>query len=112
MIDSLDYTASRSCFIQYRSNKLRKNSPIREWNAINITFSGNRASAGQGHAIFATSLYPCQVINNGTANRPVYVVTNINDVFSVRNIQFVDNSKSQVATEGGLLHHNGNLPLE
>ena len=112
MIDRLDYTVSRSCFIQYREDRLRRNSPIREWNVINIMFSGNRASTGKGHAILATSLYPCQVINNGTASKPSYVVTNISDVFSVRNIKFDDNPKSQVATEGGLLHHNGDLPLQ
>ena len=33
-------------------------------------------------------------------------------MFSARNIQFDDNPKHQVATEGGLLHYNGNLPLQ
>ena len=109
MSDRLDYTLSKSCFMDCIR---RKNSTISEWDTINITFSGNRASAGKGHAIFATSLYPCQVINNGTTNKSDIVVINISDVFSIRNIKFDDNPKPQVATEGGSLHHNGNLPLQ
>ena len=112
MIDRLDYTVSSSCFIQYQNSELTSNSPISEWKAINITFSGNTASAGRGHAIFATSLYPCQVINSGTTNESRHAVTNVSDVFSIRNIKFDDNPKPQVATEGGLLHHNGDLPLQ
>ena len=109
MIDRLDYALSKSCFMKYHNTK---RNPISNWKAIDMMFLGNRASANKGHAIFATSLYPCQVINNGTTCKSDYVVANISDVFSVRNIKFDDNPKPQVATEGGSLHHNGNLPLQ
>ena len=60
--DNHDITASKTCFIQY-SNDGSSIVPVANWTA-NVTFSGNRAKAGTGHAIFATSLYPCQTINN------------------------------------------------
>ena len=107
MSDKLDYTLSRSCFIQcLKSSAQKRSSQMGEWNA-NITFYGNRANTGKGHAIFATTLYPCQVLRNGARNR----VVNINDVFRDRNIKFDDYLKPQVTTEGGLLKHDGDLPL-
>ena len=114
MIDRLDYTVSSSCFIQYHNSQLlTSNSPISEWNYVNISFSGNTAaSAGRGHAIFTTSLYPCQVFNGGTAKESRHNVTNVSDVFSIRNIKFDDNHIPQVATEGGSLHYNGDIPLQ
>ncbi len=113
MVDRLDYTVSSSCFIQYHSNSLpTSNYPISEWKSVNIIFSGNLANSDRGHAIFATSLYPCQVYNDGTINKSCHAVTNVSEVFSIRNIKFDDNLKPQVATEGESLHHNGDLPLQ
>ena len=112
MVDKHDYTVSRSCFIRYfDSNDRNRIIPMREWNA-NINFTGNRARAGVGHAIFATSLYPCQVINNGTRDRTFYVVVDVTDVFSVRRITFDDEPQPQVATEGAILYHDRNTPLQ
>ena len=109
MIDNHDYSVSRSCFIQYvdNSNPTRF-TPVSEWGA-NISFSGNKAKSGTGHAIFATTLHPCQVINNGTVLRSSYIVIDINDVFSVRKITFDDEPQPQVATEGALLYHDEDL---
>ena len=113
MIDRLDYTVSSSCFIQYHNgSSLTSNYPISKWNSMNILFSGNEAKAGRGHAIFATSLYPCQVFNDGMINESQHAVANVSDVFLIRKIKFDDNLKPQVATEGGSLHHNGDLPLQ
>ena len=109
MSDRLDYTLSKSCFMDCSQTR---DYPVSEWKHTSIIFIGNRAIAGKGHAIFATSLYPCQVINNGTPDKSVHVVINISDVFSIRNIKFDDNPKPQVATEGGSLHHNGDIPLK
>ena len=112
MFDKHDYTVSRSCFIRYfDSNDRNRIIPMEEWNA-SIKFTGNRARAGIGHAIFATSLYPCQVINNGTRDRLYYVVVNISDVFSVRRILFDDEPQPQVATEGAVLYHERDAPLQ
>ena len=114
MYDKHDYAVSRSCFIRYfDSNDRNRIIPVREWNA-DIKFIGNRARAGVGHAIFATSLYPCQVINNRTRENPFYIVVNITDVLSVRRITF-DNStqlQPQVATEGAILYHDRDSPLQ
>ena len=56
MVDRLDYTLSRSCFIQYQNSRQSRISPLSDWKAINITFTGNIANSGRGHGIFATSL--------------------------------------------------------
>jgi hypothetical protein len=116
MIDNHDFTVSRSCFIQHvnASDQRRRITPLFEWSA-NIVFVGNRARAGTGHAIFATSLYPCQVVNNGTTNRyDINIVVNISDVFSVRGITLDKDPllQPQVATEGAKLRHSGDLPLK
>ena len=116
MVDNHDFTVSRSCFIQHvdTSDRSRGIVPLSEWKA-NITFVGNRAKAGTGHAIFATSLYPCQVVNNGsTETYDVNVLVNINDVFSIRGVTLDKDSllQPQVATEGARLRHSGNLPLQ
>ena len=114
MYDKHDYTVSRSCFIRYfDSNDRNRIIPVREWNAT-IEFTGNRARAGVGHAIFTTSLYPCQVVNNGTRSRPYYTVVNITDVFAVRRITFDQDTQfqPQVATEGAALYHDRDSPLQ
>ena len=116
MFDNHDFTVSRSCFIQHvnASDRRRRITPLSEWKA-NITFIGNRAIAGTGHAVFATSLYPCQVINNGTTDSyDINIVVNISDVFSVRGITLDKDPllQPQVATEGAKLRHSGDLPLK
>lgn len=111
MTDNHDYTISRSCFIQYVDCKNRNRIiPAYEWKA-NITFHGNRAKSGKGNAIFATSLYPCQVINNGSN---AYVVVDISNALSVRSITFDDDPQlqPQTSTEGAVLDHNNQLPLQ
>ena len=111
IFDNHDYTVSRSCFIQYvDSSDHNRVVPASEWKA-NITFHGNRAMSGTGHAIFATSLYPCQVINNGSS---INIVVNITDSLSVRRITFDNNSllQPQTSTEGAVLAHNNHLPLQ
>ena len=109
MIDNHDYTVSRSCFIQHVDiNDPMRVLPISEWGA-NISFTGNRAKAGTGHAIFATSLHPCLVINNGTIARSSYIIISIRDIFSIRKIIFDDGPQPQVATEGAILHHSDHL---
>ena len=115
LIDNHDYTVSRSCFIQYvDSNNTDRVVPLSEWEA-NITFVGNRAKSGTGHAIFVTSLYPCQVVNNGSTDEyMINTVVNISDALSVRGITF-DNDpflQPQTSTEGAVLEpRNNEIPL-
>lgn len=121
MIDKHDYTVSRSCFIQYYNNITDSNDTdnviaVSEWKA-NITFIGNRAMSGTGHAIFVTSLYPCQVVYNGTNlnhSYPDYVFVNISDVLSIRNLKFDEDPQlqPQVATEGAVINYRSDNPLQ
>ena len=98
MINNHDFTVSRSCFIQYfDGGRFRV---TRDWSA-NITFYGNTAQIG--HAIFATSLHPCQAINNNTEDKsPFYITVNSSEVFAARGI---DVDESEIATEGAQLHY-------
>ena len=102
-IDNHDFTASKTCFIQYL-----KNVPAKEWSCT-ISFIGNKALHGPGNTTFATSLYPCQFINNGTLNESQYETINVNDIFSARGI-IIETDKEvishQIATEGALLQYN------
>ena len=104
LTDSTDFITSRSCFIQYLdigSIPLSIN-----WKS-NITFIGNKAvDDAAGHAIYATSLHPCQVINNGTLHKPKYtLLTNISQIFTIRGISFDDDPRHpQIATDGSLFH--------
>ena len=117
LIDKHDYTVSRSCFIQYvDSNNTDRVVPLSEWEA-NITFVGNRAKSGTGHAIFVTSLYPCQVVNNGTVAKYRYsdnVLVKISDALALRGLIFDDDPllQPQVATEGHTFEVNKDLPLQ
>ena len=104
MIDNNDYTTSRSCFIQNIDSV-----PFFGTWSSDFTFTGNKAKdSTAGHSIFATTLNPCRVINNGTENAPHYTVIDIKKVFSVRGIVFEDDTDSQpqVATEGSYLCSN------
>ena len=107
-IDNHDFTISRSCFMQYADgdNSLRY-IPFVEFNA-NITFKGNRAEAGIGHAIYATSFHPCQVVSNSTGVRRRYILVNITDIFAIRGVELDENPKyqPQIATDGAELSSN------
>ena len=115
-IDNHDFTISRSCFVQYADGEdSSRYIPFVEFNA-NITFKGNRAKAGIGHAIYATSFHPCRVVSNSTGVRRRYTLINITDVFAIRGMEFDENPKyqPQVATDGAELSssHYKKFPLE
>ena len=110
LTDSTDFITSRSCFIYYHDGD---SMAISAAGKANITFMGNKAvDDTAGHAIYATSLHPCQVINNGTSKHPNYtLITNISEVFSARGINFDDDpSHPQIATDGALLHTSRETP--
>ena len=103
--DNHDITASKSCFIQYYdADEYTTIIPARDQTAV-ITFRGNRAQAGTGHAIFATSLYPCQSINIGSLDEPQFISINSSEVFRMRRIRIKDYERdvTQIATEGARL---------
>ena len=88
MIDTHDFTVSKSCFL------LCYNGTYRIWDTpwpTNITFHENKAAIGS--AIFTTSLHACQQIIINHFNTFV----NASDVFSSRGINIDD---TEVATEG------------
>ena len=111
LIDNHDVTASKTCFFQYFDGN--RFFPAREWTA-NITFTGNRANAGTGHAIFATSFYPCQAINNGTVEKLRLKSVDPSKVFKERRIT-IENFELEghsIATEGAQLHNKRDFPIE
>ena len=101
MINTHDFTVSRSCFIQYFDGKDFR--ATKYWNNT-ITFVGNKAPMGE--AIFATSLHPCQAINNRTVEKPWYITVDASRVFSVRGINI---NESEVATDGAQLHREHSI---
>ena len=104
-IDNHDFTISRSCFMQYADGEdSLRYIPFVEFNA-NITFKGNTAKAGIGHAIYATSFHPCQVVSNNTGVRRRYTLVNITDIFTIRSVELDKNPKyqPQTATDGAEL---------
>ena len=104
LTDSTDFITSRSCFIQYIDTD---SVPLSvNWKS-NITFIGNKAvDDAAGHAIYTTSLHPCQVINNGTLHKPKYtLLNNISEIFAIRKISFDDDPwRPQIATDGAVFH--------
>ena len=111
LMDNTDFTISKSCFIQYVDNNSAFLSS--EWKS-NITFIGNKVEDGTaGHAIYATSLHPCQVINYGTSERPDYKLVNISQIFTIRRVKFDNDTalQPQIATEGALLNFTQSTPL-
>jgi hypothetical protein len=98
MIDNHDFTLSKSCFIQYYNG--RRLIQTASWNT-SIAFIGNKAPFGP--AIFATSLHPCQLIQDENNH---YLPLNASQVFSSRGINV---SESEVATEGAQLHREHDI---
>ena len=110
-IDGHDYAESMSCFIRHGDSHDHTGIlPVDEWNT-SITFIGNRANGGTGHAIFATSLHSCQVVNGNIKGERLYMLVSTPDVFTVRGMKFDDNQllQPQIATEGALLNHDDNV---
>ena len=113
LTDITDFIVSKNCFIQYIDNGSTLISI--QWNA-NITFLGNRAKdSTSGHAIYATSLIPCQAIRYGTTDQTDYLVVNILEAFTKRGITFDSDTKlqPQLATDGATLDlgTNNSIPL-
>ena len=111
LTDITDFIVSKSCFIQYADNDSANISIM--WDA-NITFIGNRAKdSSSGHAIYATSLFPCQAIRCGTRNQVNYQVINVSAIFTTRGIIFDNDTKlqPQLATDGATLSFNKTTPL-
>ena len=68
--------ASKSCFIQYEASDASAHTGSILWDA-DIIFTGNRAKdSSSGHAIYATSLFPCQAIRYSTSDQFDYLLVN------------------------------------
>ena len=102
-LDKIDFMSSRNCFFQYHDTLM-----YREKNA-NITFVGNRArDKTAGHAIYATSIRPCQVIRQVYANQTEYALVNASQVFDTQGFKFDSDTvlQPQIATDGATLKLN------
>ena len=113
LTDSIDFISSRSCFIQYVPDDDTATFHM-EWN-INFTFTGNKAKTGSdGHSIYVTSLLPCQVVREGSFNRPEYLFLNASDVFTAQGIIFDNDTtlQPQIATDEKLIHSTKRSPLK
>ena len=104
LINNHDFTVSQSCFIQFSNGN--RTVLTTNWSTI-IDFIGNAAQVGR--AIFATSLHPCQVVNNNTEKDPFYTTVDAEKVFKIRGIN-IDNK--EVATAGAHLHNQYDNVLE
>jgi predicted outer membrane repeat protein len=113
LIDHFDIEVSQSCFIEYADDgddvEIENiDHTDNEWKA-NITFTDNHILRGRaGCTIFATSLYSCQVINNGTKDQPEYVIVPPKVALKRRGIKINDhyvNCTYQVATDGAKFHN-------
>ena len=103
--DITDFLVSKSCFIQdasYNMSDLHT-----EWQA-NITFTGNKAQDDTaGHAIYATPLNSCKMVDNGTENSTLI------HAFKLRGFSFDDDAEiqPQIATDGASLSLNNKSTL-
>ena len=104
LINKHDFIVSQSCFIQF-FNGIRT-TLTKHWNTF-ISFSNNTAQVGE--AIFATSLHPCQTINDNIDNDPFYITVPASEVFAIRGI-VIDSDK--LATAGAHLYHQHDKALE
>lgn len=98
LFDKTDFTTSRRCFIQYVNDEMKV--LTQRWN-LHLTFAGNRARDGTaGHAIFATSFLPCQIIDS--------TFLKISEIFHNRSehITFDDSVaiEDQLSTDGAVLN--------
>ena len=112
LMDSIDFISSRSCFIQYTGDD-DSTTFSRDWN-INMTFKGNRAiGLSAGHAIYATSLHPCQVVKNGSIAHHDFIFVKASDVFTSQGVTFDDDPllQPQIATDGDVLFTTKPTPL-
>ena len=106
MIDSTDFINSRNCFFQYHNTGF--------WDA-SVTFIGNKAKNEKGgHAIYATSIRPCQVVKQVSTNKSVYdIVNDTEKLFDIQRFKFDSNTtlQPQIATDGAELHSTKSSPL-
>lgn len=89
LIDKTDFTISQKCFIQYVNDINDTKVLTRGWE-LNMLFSGNTVQDGKsGHAIYATSFIPCQIIDSD--------IVNISQIFTKRSqyITFDNNTTQQ-----------------
>ena len=100
MTDSAEFITPGSCFIQ-RHEATSSSQPN-----ISITFNGNQAKdRTAGHAIYATSIHPCQVVSDSTKKLKVI---NTSQLLNMEGVTFdgTAEAESQIATDGATLQSN------
>ena len=115
LVDSYDFVASRSCFMQYTEvarapgiPSTQVSIPSSKWKA-RVYFEGNRAGSRQGHDVFTTSLLPCQVVGGvDTENE----VVELNMILREPGVTFAGQTDGwRVATAGASFSTNSTQPL-
>ena len=100
LMDTIDFVSSKTCFIQYHGTNLK----VCDRNT-RVTFVGNRAQdENAGHAIYATSIRPCQVILKSG-------YTSLNNASEVFGFDFDGDTASEIATDGAKLCSTKSSPL-
>ena len=109
LVDSHDFVVSRSCFLQYRESTSR-NIPSTRWKG-RVYFQGNYARSNHGHDIFASSLHPCQIVNDGQGNE--FEVLDIVDIFQPPGVNFMEGAGNRrLSTNGaGFTDNTGQLQI-
>ena len=110
LLDNIDFVSSKWCFFQYKNDDSTMSH--KEKNTTNIIFVGNRAKTA-GHAIYTTSLWPCQVEKQVYINRTEYAFIKTSNIFGTQGFNFDDDAtlQPQIATDGAILHSTLSPPL-
>ena len=109
LIDDHDFSISRSCFIQYLDEP-GVITPPPEWNTT-LTFTANSAKE-YGHAIFTTSLIPCERRVSRSPDRGMSVTWSASEILQWPGVFIYDNVTNHIATEGARFNITGSLPFE
>lgn len=109
LIDENDFTASRSCFIQYSDLTVHPS----QW-SCRLNFLGNEAPIGK--SIFTTAINPCllsTLLLNSSSDTNEFDVADRGKVFRWPGVFFYDEpTENQIASDGAEFQIVGKLPFE
>ena len=101
LTDRYDFMNSRRCFIQCLKPKADSFTRDDHCSGADITFERNTASnTTTGHAIYATTLFPCQTLHSANATGHYHSLVDAAEVFTARGFKFINHqNQSQIATD-------------
>ena len=100
MTNSAEFITPGSCFVQHGTNSSYPSN-------ISVTFEGNKAKdRTAGHAIYATSIRPCQIVSDKTKTLKVINVSEL-----LKGVKVDGLAETQVATDGATLRGSKSSPL-